>query len=305
MPLARDRTVMFADLRGSTGLYGSLGNTQAVEVVTRTVALMSQVVDKHSGTVVKTLGDGLMAVFDKPLRAVAAAHDMQESLRRIVTGAPSGATALCLYVTAAYGEIVEVDGDCFGDAVNVAARLLDHAGDNEVLITEAVYERLRGEDRRRFKSLEKLHLRGRVEPCRVYRLEVGHDDASPSTLFTDFADAPEVGGIRLALDDSPGTVFASHHLPVVIGRSPECAFCIDNSRVSRSHARIEWHSGHFHLIDQSSNGSFVRFAGQSEAVVLRRASCTLHGSGIIGLGAAPLDPRAACLHFEVLSAERP
>lgn len=303
MPLARDRTVMFADLRGSTGLYGSLGNTQAAEVVTRTVGLLSQVVAKHDGAVVKTLGDGLMAVFAKPWRAVNAAYEMQESLRRIVTGSPSGATALCLYITAAHGEIVEVDGDCFGDAVNVAARLLDHAGDNEVLITESVYERLRADDRRRFKSLEKLHLRGRVEPCRVYRLELDHDDAAPSTLFTDFADPPVSEGIRLALGETPGTVFGSHSMPVLIGRSPECAFCVDNSRVSRSHARIEWHSGHFHLTDQSSNGTFVRFTGNPETVVLRRATCTLHGSGLIGLGGAPADPRSALLHFEIIASQ--
>ena len=66
MPLARDRTVMFADLRGSTGLYGSLGNTQAAEVVTRTVGLLSQVVAKHDGAVVKTLGDGLMPCSPSP-----------------------------------------------------------------------------------------------------------------------------------------------------------------------------------------------------------------------------------------------
>ena len=38
----------------------------------------------------------------------------------------------------AHGEVVEMAGDCFGDAVNVAARLLDHAGDNETLATSAV-----------------------------------------------------------------------------------------------------------------------------------------------------------------------
>ena len=57
------RTVLFADLRGSTALYESLGNTEATTVVTRSVALVGRIVTNHRGMVVKTLGDGLMAVF--------------------------------------------------------------------------------------------------------------------------------------------------------------------------------------------------------------------------------------------------
>jgi class 3 adenylate cyclase len=55
------RTVVFADLRGSTALYGSLGNAQAAAVVTSTVSLLAKVIDSNGGTLVKTLGDGLMA----------------------------------------------------------------------------------------------------------------------------------------------------------------------------------------------------------------------------------------------------
>jgi class 3 adenylate cyclase len=57
------RTVLFADLRGSTALYETLGNTEATAVVTQSVALIARVVQNCNGTVVKTLGDGLMAMF--------------------------------------------------------------------------------------------------------------------------------------------------------------------------------------------------------------------------------------------------
>lgn len=297
-----DRTVLFADLRGSTALFGTLGNAQAAAIVTQTIGLLSRVVTQGGGKVVKTLGDGLMALFDRPPAAVHAAREMQDSIARIMAEADTGAAALRLYIAMAHGEIVEVAGDSFGDAVNVAARLLDHAGDNEVLITQPVYEQLAAVDRQRFKSLERLHLRGRSEPCHVYRIESWHDDdATPSTLFTDFTDTPLADCIRLAVSGEAQQVFTVTQTPVVIGRSPDSTFCIDDSRVSRLHARIEWHGGNFHLSDQSSNGSFVRFTGDSEIVVLRRGVCMLHGSGVIGLGASPSDPRAACLHFEVFS----
>ena len=58
-----ERTVLFADLRGSTSLYESLGNARATEVVTQSVSMLSRTVKRCDGTVVKTLGDGLMSVF--------------------------------------------------------------------------------------------------------------------------------------------------------------------------------------------------------------------------------------------------
>ena len=95
----------------------------------------------------KTLGDGLMAVFPYPAPAVQAALQMQDILEAMVSrgrerGASSGLRALRLQVALARGEVVEMAGDCFGDAVNVSARLLDHAGDNETLVTGEVLQDL-------------------------------------------------------------------------------------------------------------------------------------------------------------------
>ena len=96
-------------------------------------------------------------------------------------------------------------------------------------------------------------------------------------------------------------VFAGIDLPAVLGRSPQATYCIDDTRVSRSHARIEWHGGTFQVSDLSYNGTYVRFSGRTEVIALRRGSCTLHGSGVICLGASPTDPTAPTVHFEVLS----
>jgi len=171
------RTVLFADLRGSTSMYETLGNADATAVVTRSVALLARIVTTQGGQVVKTLGDGLMATFETPAQAVAAADDMHDSMARISMADEAQAEAanderaegedaedsgigdsgsdagnptlpprppvpLKLQVGLAHGEVVEMSGDVFGDAVNVAARLLDHAGDNETLATSSVVEQL-------------------------------------------------------------------------------------------------------------------------------------------------------------------
>ncbi len=301
-----DRTVLFADLRGSTGLFEQLGNAEATSVVTHCVNALAGPVTPHYGHVVKTLGDGLMAVFDDAPHAVAAAIQMHDVLEAMVTrgserGASRGLRGLRLQVAMARGEVVEMGGDCFGDAVNVAARLLDHAGDNETLVTHEVFTGLGPDIQQRFRSLDRLVLRGRVEPVPVHVLggrRGGGVDLAATQFGGDITAVSEPDGLRL-MWGAQHRVFASEQMPVVMGRSPQAAFCVDDSRVSRSHARLDWHSGSFQLTDLSYNGTYVRF-NDGEIVSLRRGSCTLHGAGSIGLGGSPADPASACVSFDVI-----
>jgi class 3 adenylate cyclase len=299
-----ERTILFADLRGSTALYESMGNTEATAVVTQSVALLARIVESHGGHVVKTLGDGLMAMFEAPPAAVLAADDMHESMERI--GGPGARPAvnlpqpLKLQVALARGEVVEMSGDVFGDAVNVAARLLDHAGDNETLLTANVLAGLDEEQRARFRSLDRMQLRGRVEPVHVHLLEARRHGFDPAaTAFGDLAPAVEPEGIRLVWLDV-NRIYSGTSLPIVLGRSPQATYCIDDTRVSRLHARVDWHGGTFQLTDLSYNGTYVRFDHDPEVISLRRGTCTLHGSGLIGLGTPPVDDQSPCVRFEVM-----
>ncbi len=301
-----DLTVLFADLRGSTALYETLGNAEATSVVTHCVSALAKSVGDSGGRVVKTLGDGLMAVFTQATPAVQASAVMHDLLDGMVSrgserGASSGLRGLRLQVALARGEVVEMAGDCYGDAVNVSARLLDHAGDNETLITAEVLQGLTLEQRSRFRSLDRLVLRGRVEPVQVHVMggRRGGSFDMPATQFGgDISSVSEPDGLRLVWRDI-NRVFASQQMPVVLGRSPQASFCVDDSRVSRSHARVDWHSGSFQLTDLSYNGTYVQFA-DGEIVSLRRGSCTLHGNGVVGLGGSPSDPGSACVRFDVL-----
>jgi adenylate cyclase len=317
------RTVLFADLRGSTSMYETLGNAEATAVVTRSVALLARVVANHEGQVVKTLGDGLMAVFATPAASVAAADDMHDAMARIGMGEdlqpdpgeggpeseaddlatlpPRPPVPLKLQVGLAHGEVVEMSGDVFGDAVNVAARLLDHAGDNETLATASVVEQLGEWEQSRFRSLDRMQLRGRVEPVHVHLQEaVRRFGDTAATAYGDMLlTTPEPEGIRLVWLDL-NRIYAGTSLPVVLGRSPQATYIIDDNRVSRSHARIDWHGGTFQLVDLSYNGTYVRFDNDPEIISLRRGACTLHGSGVIGLGAPPTEPLSPCVRFEVM-----
>ena len=182
----------------------------------------------------KKLGDGLMAVFDDPERATQAADEMHDSLERIVAdpeAMPRRTTALKLKVALARGEMVEVDNDWFGDAVNVAARLLDLAGDNETLATESLIIKLPSDQRERFRSLDRLHLRGRSEPVLAFRMEARQfGDTAASTQFEAAQTTDMPDGLRLSWHDDT-QVFAVDSPVIILGRSPQDTFCIDDTRV--------------------------------------------------------------------------
>jgi len=286
MSAIQRRAVVFADLRGSTALYELLGNTDASQIVTETVDAIARRVPATGGIVVKTLGDGLMAVFPTAAQAVEAADQMHEEIDIVMRrrDALTGFTEarLQLQVCIALGETVEVSGDYFGDAVNVAARLLDHAGDNETLVTVEVLRALSLDSRDMFRSLDLVRLRGRVEPVEVHLLSRRGMDTAPTLVG---------GGPAMGLVG-----------PVVIGRAAASDMQVDDARVSRAHCRIDWIGATFQLSDLSINGTFVRFSSEDEVVSLRRGSCTLHGSGEVGLSGSPEDPGVAAMQFEVLHA---
>jgi class 3 adenylate cyclase len=296
------RAVLFADLRGSTSLYELIGNADASEVVTETVDAIARRVPATGGVLVKTLGDGLMSVFPTAAQAVEAAEQMHEELdivmarRAAITG--FGEARLQLQVCVALGETVEVSGDFFGDAVNVAARLLDHAGDNETLVTADVMRSLPAESRGMFRSLDRVRLRGRVEPVEVHILSRRGLDTAPTLVGSPALGLPGPEAVVLIWGNVRRR-FSAADLPVVIGRGAAADMQIDDARVSRSHCRI---GATLQLSDLSINGTFVRFASEDEIVSLRRGSCTLHGSGEVGLSGSPEDPGVAAMQFEVLHA---
>lgn len=305
-------TVLFADLRGSTGLYESLGNSQATAVVSHSVALLCQWVNKCGGQVVKTLGDGLMAIFTVPAHALQAADamhqaldSMPEQILRSVGKDPipvwlKSMGTLQLQVALAGGEVIEMSGDFFGDAVNVAARLLDHAGDNETLVTQWVIDALPTAEHERFRRLNHVQLRGRLEPVSIFLLDARrHANEWVSTMLGDTPTLMDPECIRLCWNNHP-QVHSAHNLPIVFGRSPQANYFVDDSLVSRLHARLDWHSGSFQLTDLSFNGTYLRFNGHEPLVSLRRSGCTLHGSGTFGLGRSPADPLVPQIQFEIL-----
>ena len=117
-------TVVFADLVGSTSMFQRLGDETASRFVTQLMGLLCQVFEHHRGRVIKVLGDGIFVVFEHEGDALVASISIQKRLldKPIYAGGSGAAVQLQMGIDS--GEVVEIAGDCFGDTVNSAARLI-------------------------------------------------------------------------------------------------------------------------------------------------------------------------------------
>ena len=160
MDHARQVTVVFADVSGSTKLYESVGDNAAMEAITRCVDQLRQTVESSGGRVVKTIGDAVMAVFPTPDAAAFAASNMQYAVDSLP---PVGATKLAVRIGFHCGPVIQSDNDIFGETVNLAARLVEQAGRSQIIMSHETSDRL-GPVFRSFKRpLYAIHVRGKAE----------------------------------------------------------------------------------------------------------------------------------------------
>ena len=122
-------TVLFTDLVGSTDLAAELGDARWAALLDDHDDLAARAVEEHRGRVIKTTGDGLLATFDGPASAIAAAERMIDGL------APLG---LHLRAGVHTGEVERRGEDIGGIGVNLAARVMGCAGADEVWVSSTV-----------------------------------------------------------------------------------------------------------------------------------------------------------------------
>lgn len=295
-------TVVFADLTDSTAFFEALGNEKATAAVTRLTQWIGEVCEAHRGRVVKKLGDGVLAVFAQAVDATDAVVQMQRGHRLRLEKWP---TMIRMRIKAgvARGDVVVVDGDCYGDAVNVAARLSDLSGANQIWVTESVVSEVDDAHGLRFRSLGPVMLRGKTEPVALYKVEWEDDVASDfltqqAVLSRVEPGSPLISHIQLEHLDFLSS-FGAAEMPIHLGRVDHAELIVNDPRVSRLHARIEWRNGGFLLVDLSSFGTWVRFAGSHSDIALRRDECQLHGTGEIALGVPLGDVSAPTVAFKV------
>ena len=154
------RVIMFADLVASTAITQRVGDDAAQRVVDAHDAAVAEALSAHHGVQIKHTGDGAMAAFDSATNALRAAHELANRFRAIGVNARVGLNA---------GEPIERNGDLFGTAVQLAARVCDAASKGEVLATQAVRDIAAGKQLS-WSPPRELHLKGFDQPVKVSSL---------------------------------------------------------------------------------------------------------------------------------------
>ncbi len=168
-PAAGTVTFLFTDIEGSTALWEQDGARMSQALAEHDL-LARHAVESHHGRVVKMTGDGVHAVFDDALHALAATVDLQQALAD-----PTATCGVPLRVRCGLhaGVVEHRDNDYFGSAVNRAARIMSAAHGGQVLLSQAVVDDVRESlpAAVSLRDLGKARLKDLSTPEHVYQVE--------------------------------------------------------------------------------------------------------------------------------------
>jgi class 3 adenylate cyclase len=154
-------TVLFTDLHGSTALYERVGDLVAYDMVRAHFGVLAEVVRRHHGAVVKTIGDAVMATFDGPDDGFAAALDMRRAMDAL--NVARAHEDLLVKIGLHEGPCLAVTSndrlDYFGQTVNIAARVQGIAEARRICVTEAIVDNRKVAEQLRVAGLEPVRKR--------------------------------------------------------------------------------------------------------------------------------------------------
>ena len=272
--------VLFADISDSTKLYSTLGDNAARVVVNACLSLITGVVERYRGRVVKTIGDEVMCVFRRADDAVLAATEMQSQ----VDAKRPGKYHVQIHIGLHYGAVLVEDADVFGDTVNAAAYLTAVAAAEQILTTEATERNLSPELKANVRPVFKAVLKGSADESTVYQV-VWHKDTADLTDVN-------LRSHKIIPGDQGSLIIAHRNLSlrldqtrpnITIGRGEDCDLVVHEKLASRKHVSVRLMRTHFYLVDHSLNGTFVALESGEEVHVLRK-ELLLDGSGKLRLG---------------------
>lgn len=164
------RVIMFTDMENSTDTTQRLGDEAAMLLLRRHDSIIRTALEAHLGTEVKHTGDGIMASFASVTNALNCAIAIQRAVSLHNAGATDDDGRFRVRIGIAAGEPVTEDGDLFGAAVQLAARLCGHAPAEGICVSEAVRELTIGKQFS-FEPVKEVALKGFDSPVRVADLE--------------------------------------------------------------------------------------------------------------------------------------
>jgi adenylate cyclase len=281
LELERETTILFADILGGADLTAKAGDPAARGALAGCVEHAQRAAKGCGARVISRTPGKMMALIATPDAAADAAAAMHTAMDSypMVSG-----VKLALGIGFHHGPVIQKGNeDVFGDTVTLAARLVELAGNGQIITTRETASHLSPLYRAWMRKLYPIDLKGRsgqVELCElVWR---GDDNATvyarkkaPSTS------APTV--LTLVYKDRK-LVRRRDRDSVTIGRDPNCGIPIAEEQASRVHCTVEKRQDKFVLVDHSTNGTYVKTQGTKDDVLVQREEFLLSGKGTICCG---------------------
>jgi class 3 adenylate cyclase len=287
------KTILFADIAKSSRIYETFGNKKAQKFISAYLNFLLEKAKNHDGTLVKTIGDEIMCTFPTADKAVMAAIEMQQSIecnpvrmKKMVT--PN------IYIGIHNGPVIEEDGDVFGDAVIIAARMVALAKQRQILTTKQTVNKLSSQLKKKMQFVDKTNIKGKSGEFDIFEYLWEEEDITfvQGNIATPF----NLSRKLFLTFKKEKIIIDSENTNASLGRLKDNDISIQGESVSRFHAVIEYRKGKFFLIDKSKNGSYISH-GSGKAIFLLQEETQLKKQGMIGLGYKVQSNSPEAIHF--------
>jgi len=296
MSQSRPQTILFADVSGSTRLFETKGDVEARRLIASVLDALSLICERFGGRVIKTIGDEIMCTLPTAMDGLLAACEMQRKMVRDINFVRDN---LAVRIGLHHGAALEENGDVYGDAVNIAARMTSLAKREQIVTTAATVNGLtaKGPETR---SLGRARVSGKLLPIEIVDV-VWQEDTSGMTMVQSairMGDGPGAAtGAKLILRHRGKLIeLTENSEPFMMGREVSNHLVVEADWVSRTHAQIEYKRGHFMISDRSTNATYVCI-GQDPELRLHRDELHLRMSGSISMGQAATINTHDLIHF--------
>lgn len=281
MTKTRELTILFADAVDSTRLFEQRGDVAARQLLAQLLQTLDDIARTHGGRTVKTVGDQIMCTFPEAVAGVLAAVDMQ-TRQHLDRG--RCADALAIRIGLHHGAALCEQGDVFGDAVNLAARMADSniAQPGQIITTAATVARITASRGLIIRPLGDIEVQGKQQPIATVEIRWQRDRSGTTTALQALPPRPVPVALTLR-HRARAHVCDAATQTLELGRDPRCHVVSDHAWVSRQHAVVEYRRGHVLLVDRSTNGTWVCMDDQPE-VRLHRDEMRLVRCGTLSLG---------------------
>lgn len=291
------RAIVFVDVTDSMVFFDRVGQEDAVKAMLSFQQDLKVRSEIMNGRVVKTLGDGALLAFDTADDAV------RFCLKIVHEKRPGAAADMGVRAGLCVGEVQEVEGDVWGDPVNVAARLLDLGTAKQVLTIQESMQYVTDDGSFRTRRFRTRQLKGRKESVDVVEIMPPDDEATAGMTRASLSMfRPTANELKMKIRfgemvHEMGTDQMAD--PVTVGRSDANTIVIRRPDISRRHLEIRTRDGKFFLKDHSSNGTILQ-PNEGASVNVEKEEILLHGSGKIMPGVPEMSSDEDPIEFEIV-----